>query len=277
MAYSENILARSIDPAVHDMLARMEELGLETAWDRYEAMQPQCGFGELGICCRNCNMGPCRISPFEEEGPKKGICGATADIIVARNLLRMIAAGAAAHSDHGRDIAHTLLLTAEGKGGGYEIKDEEKLKGLAAEYGIETEGRTKEEIALDLAKAVYAEFGKQEGPIQFTRRAPQKRVELWQKLGIDPRGIDREIVEIMHRTHIGVDNDYINPGPQGLHRRRLGRLDDCHGALRCALRHPQARQGDGQPGRPQGGRGQHHRPRSRAHPLGDDCGRRPGP
>jgi carbon-monoxide dehydrogenase catalytic subunit len=155
-------------------------------------------------------MGPCRISPFEEEGPKAGVCGATADIIVARNLIRMIAAGAAAHSDHGRDIAHTLLLTAEGKSGGYEIKDEAKLGALAAEYGIETNGRSKEEIALDLAHAVYAEFGKQEGPIQFTRRAPEKRVALWQGLGIDPRGIDREIVEIMHRTHIGVDNDAVN-------------------------------------------------------------------
>jgi carbon-monoxide dehydrogenase catalytic subunit len=155
-------------------------------------------------------MGPCRISPFEEEGPKLGVCGATADIIVARNLIRMIAAGAAAHSDHGRDIAHTLLLTAEGKGGGYEIKDEAKLNALAAEYGIETEARSKEDIALDLAHAAYAEFGKQEGPIQFTRRAPEKRVALWQKLGIDPRGIDREIVEIMHRTHIGVDNDPVN-------------------------------------------------------------------
>ena len=216
MTYSEKILSRSIDPAVHEMLARAEELGLETAWDRLEAMQPQCGFGELGVCCRNCNMGPCRISPFEEEGPKRGVCGATADIIVARNLIRMIAGGAAAHSDHGRDIAHTLLLTAEGKGGGYEIKDEAKLKALAAEYGIETEGRSKEEIALDLARAVYAEFGKQEGPIQFTRRAPEKRVALWQSLGIDPRGIDREIVEIMHRTHIGVDNDPVNLILQGL-------------------------------------------------------------
>ena len=215
-SYSEKILSRSIDPAVHEMLARAEELGFETAWDRYEAMLPQCGFGELGVCCRNCNMGPCRISPFEEEGPKLGVCGATADIIVARNLIRMIAAGAAAHSDHGRDIAHTLLLTAEGKGGGYEIKDEAKLKALAAEYGIETEGRSKEEIALDLARAVYAEFGKQEGPIQFTRRAPEKRVALWQSLGIDPRGIDREIVEIMHRTHIGVDNDPVNLILQGL-------------------------------------------------------------
>ncbi len=216
MAYSEKILSRSIDPATQEMLARAEELGLETAWDRYEAMLPQCGFGELGVCCRNCNMGPCRISPFEEEGPKLGVCGATADIIVARNLVRMVAAGAAAHSDHGRDIAHTLLLTAEGKGGGYQIKDQAKLQALAAEYGIVTEGRSKEEIALDLAHAVYAEFGKQEGPIQFTRRAPAKRVALWQSLGIDPRGIDREIVEIMHRTHIGVDNDAVNLILQGL-------------------------------------------------------------
>ena len=216
MTYSNKIMSRSIDPAVHEMLARAEELNLETAWDRYEAQLPQCGFGELGLCCRHCNMGPCRISPFDEEGPKAGVCGATADIIVARGLIRMIAAGAAAHSDHGRDIAHTLLLTAEGKSGGYEIKDEAKLNALAVEYGIETEGRGKEEIALDLARAVYAEFGKQEGPIQFTRRAPEKRVAVWKEAGIDPRGIDREIVEIMHRTHIGVDNDPVHLILQGL-------------------------------------------------------------
>ena len=216
MTISEKILGRSIDPAVHDMLTRASELGIETAWERYEAQLPQCGFGELGVCCRHCNMGPCRISPFDGEGPKAGVCGATADIIVARGLIRMIAAGAAAHSDHGRDIAHTLLLTAEGKSGGYEIKDEAKLKALATEYGIQTEGRGKGDIALDLAKAVYAEFGKQEGPIQFTRRAPAQRVALWQKIGIDPRGIDREIVEIMHRTHIGVDNDPVNLILQGL-------------------------------------------------------------
>ena len=216
MTYSDKILNRSIDPTVHQMLARAEEMGIETAWDRYEAQLPQCGFGELGVCCRHCNMGPCRISPFDEEGPKAGVCGATADIIVARGLIRMIAAGAAAHSDHGRDIAHTLLLTAEGKSGGYEIKDEEKLKALAAEYGIKVKGRDKSEIGLDLAKAVYAEFGKQDGPIQFTRRAPEKRVALWKEIGIDPRGIDREIVEIMHRTHIGVDNDPVHLILQGL-------------------------------------------------------------
>ncbi len=216
MAYSEKITAKSIDPTVHRMLERAEELDLETVWGRYEKMLPQCGFGELGVCCRNCNMGPCRITPFDDNGPKKGICGATADIIVARNLIRMIAGGAAAHSDHGRDLAHTLLLTAEGKGGGYEIRDSKKLKALATEYEIATENRGDNDIALDLAKAVYAEFGRQEGFIRFTRRAPEKRVALWKGLGIDPRGIDREIVEIMHRTHIGVDNDPVNLILQGL-------------------------------------------------------------
>ena len=216
MSFSEKTLSRSVDPATQRMLDVAEKEGLETAWDRYEKMLPQCGFGELGVCCRNCNMGPCRISPFEDTGPQKGICGATADIIVARNLIRMIAGGAAAHSDHGRDLAHTLLLTAQGKSGGYEIKDEAKLAALAKEYGIGTEGRTKEEIALDLAESAYAEFGKQEGFVQISRRAPSPRVELWKKFGIDPRGIDREIVEIMHRTHIGVDNDAVNLILQGL-------------------------------------------------------------
>jgi carbon-monoxide dehydrogenase catalytic subunit len=210
MTYSDKVLKRSIDPAAQAMLAHAEAQGFETAWDRLEAQLPQCGFGELGLCCRHCNMGPCRISPFDEEGPKAGVCGATADILVARGLLRAIAAGAAAHSDHGRDIAHTLLLTAQGKGGGYQIKDEAKLKAVAAEYGIAVDDRSKEEIALDLARACLAEFGQQEGPIRFTRRAPAQRVALWQSLGIDPRGIDREIVECMHRTHIGVDNDAVN-------------------------------------------------------------------
>ncbi|MBE7555657.1 MAG: anaerobic carbon-monoxide dehydrogenase catalytic subunit [Anaerolineales bacterium] len=215
--YPDKILERSIDPATQTMLLQAEQKGIPTVWDRFEAMQPQCGFGELGLCCRNCNMGPCRISPFVGEGPKQGVCGATADIIVARNLLRMIAAGAAAHSDHGRDIAHTLLLTAQGKASGYTIKDEVKLKALAAEYGIETDNeRPIAEIAEEVARAAYTQFGQQEGSLQFTRRAPAKRLALWQQLGIEPRGIDREIVEIMHRTHMGVDNDPVNLILQGL-------------------------------------------------------------
>ena len=196
-----DVRSRSVDPACQEMLRVCERSGLETAWDRLERLQPQCGFGELGICCRNCNMGPCRIDPFG-EGASAGVCGATADIIVARNLLRSIAAGAAAHSDHGRDVATAFKLIVEGKSPSYGIKDQEKLDRLMKEYGVDSPAL--------LATAILAEFGKQDGPIQFTRRAPPQRLELWKRLGIDPRGVDREIVECMHRTHIGVDNDYVN-------------------------------------------------------------------
>ena len=131
-----------------------------------------------------------------------GVCGATADIIVARNLLRSIAAGAAAHSDHGRDVAHAFQLIVEGKAPSYGIKDQEKLDRLMKEYGVDSPAL--------LAAAILNEFGKQDGPIQFTRRVPSQRLDLWKKLGIDPRGVDREIVECLHRTHMGVDNDYVN-------------------------------------------------------------------
>jgi len=211
---------KTIDKASEQVLKKAEKEKIETAWDRLESMQPECGFGQLGICCRNCVMGPCRIDPFG-EGAKTGICGATADIIAARGIARMIAAGAAAHSDHGRDVAHTLLMTAEGKTKGYEIKDEQKLKSLAEELGIKIEGKDKNKIAAEVAEKCFAEFGQQHGELQFTHRAPKKRQEIWRKLGIMPRGIDREIVEIMHRTHIGVDNDPENIIRQGM-RAALG-------------------------------------------------------
>jgi carbon-monoxide dehydrogenase catalytic subunit len=198
---------RSIDPASQEMLSVCSRAGMETAWDRFDKQQPQCGFGELGLCCRNCNMGPCRIDPFG-EGPSKGVCGATADIIVARNLLRSIAAGAAAHSDHARDVAQTFKLITEGKAPSYTITDRDKMHRLMKEYDVESPKA--------LADAILAEFGKQDGPIQFTRRAPAPRLALWKKLGIDPRGIDREIVECMHRTTMGVDNDAVNLILQGL-------------------------------------------------------------
>ena len=210
----------TIDRASQEMLGKAEKEGIETVWDRLKAQEPQCGFGLLGICCRNCNMGPCRIDPFG-DGPDKGVCGATADTIVARNLLRAIAAGAAAHSDHGRDIVNTLYAAARGDAADYTIKDEAKLKALANEFGITAEGRGNNEIALDLAAAILEEFGSTKGKLQFINRVPEKRRQLWQKLDILPRGIDREIVECLHRTHIGVDNDYINLVLHGL-RTSLG-------------------------------------------------------
>ncbi len=204
---AKDIRDMSIDPASQEMLTVAQRAGIETVWDRFEKQEPHCGFGELGLCCRNCNMGPCRIDPFG-EGATKGACGATADTIVARNLLRAIAAGASAHSDHARDVSITFKLMAEGKAPGYSITDQAKMERLMKEYGVS------DQIAL--ADAILAEFGSQEGPIQFISRAPLKRQNLWKSLGIVPRGIDREIVEIMHRTTMGVDSDYVNLILQGL-------------------------------------------------------------
>jgi len=180
-----------------------------TALDRYEQQQPGCRFGREGICCRLCNMGPCRATTTA-KGVKVGVCGANADTIVARNLLRMIAAGAAAHSDHGRDVAHAMLALAQGKAKDYQIKDELKLRALAAEYGVEASGKSAQQIAGAVAEHSLAEFGQQEGELRFLSRAPDRRQKLWRRLGVAPRGIDREIVECLHRTHMGVDTDYQN-------------------------------------------------------------------
>lgn len=201
--------SRSSDIASQKMIEQAKNENIQIVWDRYDLMQPQCGFGQLGICCRVCNMGPCRIDPFG-EGPQKGVCGATADTIVARNLLRMIASGAAAHSDHGRDVAEALLLASEGKAHDYGINNPAKLKKTASFYSIKIDGKSDNEIARDLAQKALSEFGQQENELRFISRAPKKTQEIWRKLGIVPRGIDREIVECMHRTHMGVDNDYKN-------------------------------------------------------------------
>jgi hydroxylamine reductase (hybrid-cluster protein) len=142
------------------MVKRAADENIEIVWDRYEAMQPQCGFGSLGICCKICNMGPCRIDPFG-EGPQEGVCGANADTIAARNIARMIAGGSAAHSDHGRDVAHTLLMAATDPQCDYQIKDPEKLKNVAAVYGIKTDGRDVKDIGKDVAHAALEEFGRQ--------------------------------------------------------------------------------------------------------------------
>ncbi len=191
------------------ILRRAGEEQVETVWDRLEAQKPQCGYCSLGLSCRNCAMGPCRIDPFG-EGPQKGVCGADADVIVARNLARTIAAGASAHSDHGRDILEALYHVGMGETESYRIADVEKLKRIAGEYGVSTEGKDPREIARALSWEMMEDFGTRKEVLTFVGRVPPARRELWKKLGITPRGIDRENVETLHRTHMGVDNDYVN-------------------------------------------------------------------
>jgi carbon-monoxide dehydrogenase catalytic subunit len=198
----------SIQPDSLAMIDKARAEGLEIVWDRAQAQEPQCGFCELGLSCRICVMGPCRIDPFG-DGPQRGICGADAHIMVARNLGRMVAAGAASHSDHGRDLAETLLAVGEGKAPGFGITDTAKLDRLAAEFEVEAELPTLAK-ARELALAIMEEYGIKKGYLTFTRRLPAVRLEKWRALGIEPRGVDWEVTEMMHRTHMGVDNDAVN-------------------------------------------------------------------
>jgi carbon-monoxide dehydrogenase catalytic subunit len=209
--------AKSVDQATLKMIEKARVDGCEVVFDRAEKMKP-CPIGSEGSCCKVCSMGPCRVpAPKKKEGEtaeekKKriGVCGATAETIAARNFARMVAAGAAAHSDHARGVAELFLATAKGEVPDYQIKDEQKLYQLAMDFGVEIGDRSVQDIAIDVGEIALAEFGRQEGEVLFLKRAPLKRQELWRETRTAPRGIDREVVEIMHRTHMGVDQDYRN-------------------------------------------------------------------
>ncbi len=194
----------------------------ETWEDRKNAQQPQCKFGEDGVCCRICSMGPCRITP---KSPR-GICGADADAIAGRNYIRFVAGGAAAHSDHGREIAHVLHKAAAD--GNYKITDAGKLLRIAEEWGIPTEGKDIYKIAHEVAETGLMEYGKPFGTQRFLTRATEERQKLWEKLEIAPRAIDREITTIMHMTHMGCTADPTALVMQGI---RTGMSDGWGGSM----------------------------------------------
>ena len=197
---------RVCDLASVQMLDKSLVDGVETCFGRLETQRNQCGFGRNGLCCRICHMGPCRITP---KAPR-GVCGADADTLVARNFLREVAAGTAAHSDHARRLVLLLKKAAGGKGGSYRIADEAALRGAARLYGVEEEGRGPETVALELAELLLSEFSRQEESLRGLRLAPVRRQGVWRNRGVEPSGIDRMVVECLHRTSIGVDHDYRN-------------------------------------------------------------------
>ena len=181
---------------------------VRTAYDRLEDRgMSACLFGSGGTCCRLCNMGPCQIIDGVES--MVGVCGATADTVAARNFARIVAAGTAAHTDHAREMVRGFIATAKGETP-HTIKDVDKLMRMAAIFGIETEDREVNDIALELGEKALAEFGQQEGTLSMLKRAPEKQQQIWKDQGVEPRGIDREVVETMHRTHMGVDQEYHN-------------------------------------------------------------------
>ncbi len=213
---------KSIDPATMEMIEKAAQDKVRVVFERADTVKA-CPIGAEGSCCSICAMGPCRVplpkgkvETPEEKKRRTGVCGATAETIAARNFVRKIAAGTASHGDHGRKVTEIFLKVARGEAQEFEIKDEQKLLQLALDLGIQIGNRSNKEIAIDIGEKLMHDFSRQEGELLFLKRAPVKRQEIWRKQGVAPRGIDREVVEMMHRTHMGVDQDYRSLLKQGM-------------------------------------------------------------
>lgn len=206
--------------------ARLLETGAKVgadAWQfRVKNQTPHCKFGETGVCCKICAMGPCRITP---KAPK-GICGCDVHGIVGRNYLKFTAGGSATHSDHGREICHTLYESAAD--GNYKVKDPEKLLRIAKEWGVETEGKDIYDLAHEIAEMGMMEYGKPFGTQRFLKRAPKHTQEIWEREEIAPRAIDREVSCSLHMAHMGCSSK-----PEALIRQsfRAGLSDGWGGSM----------------------------------------------
>jgi len=210
------------EAATARLLETAEKVGADTWQLRVKNQTPHCKFGEQGVCCRICSMGPCRITP---KAPK-GICGCDVHGIVGRNYLKFTAGGAATHSDHGREICHTLHCAAPD--GNYKVKDPEKLIRIAKEWGVETEGKDIYDLAHEMAELALMEYGKPFGFQRWTKRAPKHTQEIWAREEIMPRAIDREVASSLHMTHMGCSSD-----PKALIRQslRTGLCDGWGGSM----------------------------------------------
>jgi carbon-monoxide dehydrogenase catalytic subunit len=198
----------TICDATAQMLHKARRDGVETAFDRAASMKA-CPIGSESACCKHCCMGPCRLNA-KDPYSKVGVCGATIDTIMARNFARMVAAGTSAHTDHGMGMLDLFRDVLNGKIKDYSIKNPLKLIEVAKSIDIETEGREIKDIAMDLYHELERTYTQVDGEIPFAKRVPAKTLETWRKEGIVPRGAMREIMEMMHRSAMGVDQHYEN-------------------------------------------------------------------
>lgn len=201
----QDVIENTPDPAVRDMILRAEQIGFDTAFDRFDRQKPQCNFGMAGICCKICNMGPCRITPKAN----RGVCGADADLIVSRNLLRAGAAGAAQHGMHAREVILNLKWAAEGKLD-VPIIGAQKVKDVAKAFGLETENRTVNEIASELADVLLEDLSRPTPDDYRTIKAlaPAERQQVWKELDIIPISAYHEVFEAYHKSGCGIDGDW---------------------------------------------------------------------
>lgn len=208
-----DVLARTPDPAIRQMLEHLDQAGIETAFDRFDAQKPLCGFGLSGTCCKNCHMGPCRITPKAQ----RGVCGADAHLIVARNLLRWTAAGAAAHGARGREVMLALKGAADGTLN-LPLLGPEKIVATAKTFGIFDETKSTEALAGEIALILLDDLCRTlPGPHRtLEAMAPPERLALWKELDILPLGAYHEVFEALHRTTTGTDGDWENVARQML-------------------------------------------------------------
>lgn len=201
----QDVLDRTPDPAVRQMMLNMEQIGVDTTFDRFDKQKPMCSYGLSGTCCKICNMGPCRITP---KSPR-GVCGADGDLIVARNLLRSAAAGVAQHGMHAREVILALKWAAQGKLD-LPIIGEYKVKSMAQAFGIKTRNRSVKKIAIDLANILLEDLSRTEPDEYQTIKAcaPAERQEVWKKLDILPVSAYHEVFESYHKTGCATDGDW---------------------------------------------------------------------
>lgn len=204
-ASKEDVMKDAPDPAVREMLKHMDEQGLESCFDRFDQQKPHCTFGLAGVCCRICSLGPCKIT---ERSPR-GTCGADADLIVARNLVRAAAGGVAAHGARAREVMLTLKKASEGDPN-LPILGKRKVLAVAALFDLDTKENTVEELAGEIADILLEDMSRTIPGVHRTISAlalPDRR-KLWEELDLLPVGSYHEVFEALHQTTVGTQGDW---------------------------------------------------------------------
>jgi len=203
----KEVIAKTPDPAVRSMLSHLEGKGIETCFDRHDAQGKRCVFGNSGLCCKNCHMGPCRITP---KSPR-GVCGAGGDLIVARNMLRWVAAGVAAHGARGREVMLALKAAANGQVD-LPLLGEGKIRAVAKALKIYADNKPLNVLAGEIADILLEDLSRSvPGPHRTLHAlAPKERIDRWAELGILPVSAYHEVFEALHRTTTGTDGSWEN-------------------------------------------------------------------
>ena len=211
----------SVHNSINEMHERLRKNGLSSVLDRFDEQNSRCRFCEQGVSCQLCSMGPCRITP----NARTGVCGIDAAGMVMRNLVHLNMLGTEAYTYHAIEAAKTLKATAEGKTP-FEIKDEKKLIWFAEQLGIRTDGRDIREIAVDVAEFAIRDLSSH-GPSRLVEAlAPEKRKEVWKKLGIMPDGVFQELLTVGSSSMTNVDSNYVSLAKKAM---RMG-IVTCLGA-----------------------------------------------